>query len=60
MIEQQRINNVDPGMSSYVAAKKRSKGADARLRDFQGDKAKGLHARKVEQAYRMNFGVPEA
>ena len=59
-IQRERINEVDPNMSSYVAAKKRTKRSDARLQDYQGDKAKGMHARKVEQTYRMNFGIAKA
>lgn len=56
MLERERIVAEDPTMLSYVAAKKRTK-ADNRHKDFQGDKAKGLHARKVEETYRINFGI---
>ena len=48
---------VDPNMTSFMAARKKTKGGDGKLGDFQGDKAKGMHARKVEQTYRKNFGI---
>jgi hypothetical protein len=57
VLERHRLLAEDPGMISFVAAKRNARGSQARLKAFKGDKAKGINARKQEHVHALNFGL---
>lgn len=60
IMSKQRIMAEDSDMFPFVAAKRASRGAEGRLKEFVGSKAKGMHTRKKEHETAINFGTLKA
>lgn len=56
-MSRQRIMAEDSEKFPFVAAKRASRGAAGRLKEFAGSKAKGMSMRKKEHVAAINFGT---
>lgn len=60
IMSRQRIMAEDSEKFPFVSAKRASRGAGGRLKEFAGSKAKGLSMRKKEHVKAINFGTINA